>query len=262
MFREICLIFLAFLLLLAFPTKSFAVTVSITNYPSSISADPFSISVSILGASSGTNYIRVDLYKDGTQNYFGNTYNGSDWYNGSEGKQYYPITIIDSKSTASATLQTRTGVPSISDYDGQGSYKMRVRRYTASGGLGSEDPNNTSVAVTISIPTPTPTPTPTATPQASQSQATATPTIAKTPSPSPTKTTITPSPKPTEDSSIQILAFDTSPTPENKPQTAVLGQSSGNAGFYFILSGALLLVAGLYIFIRKNKFSLKDKIGI
>src|SRR3990167_2891890 len=222
MFRKICLIFLAFLLLLAFPTKSFAVTVSITNYPSSISADPFSISVSILGASSGTNYIRVDLYKDGTQNYFGDTYNGSDWYNGSEGKQYYPITIIDSKSTASATLQTRTGVPSISDYDGQGSYKMRVRRYTASGGLGSEDPNNTSVAVTISIPSPTP----------------------------------------TEDSSIQILAFDTSPTPENKPQTAVLGQSSGNAGFYFILSGALLLVAGIYIFIRKNKFSLKDKFGI
>ena len=95
MFRKICLIFLAFLLLLAFPTKSFAVTVSITNYPSSISADPFSISVSILGASSGTNYIRVDLYKDGTQNYFGDTYNGSDWYNGSEGKQYYPITIIE-----------------------------------------------------------------------------------------------------------------------------------------------------------------------
>jgi len=149
MFRKICLIFLAFLLLLAFPTKSFAVTVSITNYPSSISADPFSISVSILGASSGTNYIRVDLYKDGTQNYFGDTYNGSDWYNGSDGKQYYPITIVDSKSTASATLQTRTGVPSVSDYDGQGSYKMRIRRYTSSGGSGSEDPNNTSVAISI-----------------------------------------------------------------------------------------------------------------
>ncbi|KKP98760.1 MAG: Drug resistance transporter, EmrB/QacA subfamily [Candidatus Levybacteria bacterium GW2011_GWB1_36_18] len=258
MFRKICLIFLAFLLLLAFPTKSFAVTVSITNYPSSISADPFSISVSILGASSGTNYIRVDLYKDGTQNYFGDTYNGSDWYNGSDGKQYYPITIVDSKSTASATLQTRTGVPSVSDYDGQGSYKMRIRRYTSSGGSGSEDPNNTSVAISINIPTPTPTPTSNPT---SQTTATPTPTPVKTPTPTP-KITTSPTPEPDVISiSNQTSSFDQTPTPESRA-TAVLGESDRSIGIYFILSGGMLLVAGLYFIVKKNKFNFKDKIGI
>lgn len=158
------LIILLFLFCLPLTKSVFAVSVGITNFPSSISSDSFTVNVSVLGASSGTNYIRVDLYKDGTSNYFGETYNGSDWYSGSEGKQYFPITIINSKSTASASLQSRLGAPNSSDYDGQGSYKMRIRRYTSSGGQGSEDPNNSAVSIVINMPTSTPVPTSVPTP--------------------------------------------------------------------------------------------------
>ncbi len=152
-------ILIAFLLLFFFARPAFAVTVAITNYPSAVGIDSFLINVSILGASPGTNFIRVDFYKDGTSNYFGETFNNSDWYSGSDGKQYFPITIIDSKSTASASLQTRIGSPNSNEYNGPGAYRMRVRRYTNSGGQGSEDPMLSSVPININIPTNTLTPT-------------------------------------------------------------------------------------------------------
>lgn len=182
--------FLLFLFYLPLTKPVFAVTVTITNSPSTVTSDSFTVNVSVLGASSGTNYIRIDLYKDGTSNYFGETYNGSDWYSGSDGKQYFPITIINSKSTASASLQARIGIPNSSDYDGQGFYKMRIRRYTSSGGPGSEDANNSAVAVSISMPTPTPISTDSPTPT---QVSTDPPAPTKTPTPVPTKS---PTPKP------------------------------------------------------------------
>lgn len=202
--------FLLFLFCLPLTKSVFAVSVSITNFPSSITSDSFTVNVSVLGASSGTNFIRVDLYKDGTQNYFGETYNGSDWYSGSDGKQYFPITIIDSKSTASASLQARIGVPNSSDYDNQGSYRMRIRRYTSSGGQGSEDPSNSAVSVAINVSTPTPTPTPppfvTQSPQNSPTLIPASSMVSATPKPS------TPAPS---------ISFDNESSEE-----AVLGESS------------------------------------
>ncbi|HKB88460.1 MAG TPA: hypothetical protein VKC53_02295, partial [Patescibacteria group bacterium] len=68
---------------LFFPKKIFAVSISINNFPQIInSIDSFQVSVNITGATNATNYLRVDLYKDGSSNYFGETYNGSDWYGG------------------------------------------------------------------------------------------------------------------------------------------------------------------------------------
>ena len=197
-------------------------------------------------------YFRVALQKTSGGSYFGYIQNNNgDWATiqslSGDCSIYYKVTDTN---TSSLQLKYKVGDDTTIDST---SYKLKAHRFTKTCTSYTEATN--SADMTLNFPTPTPTPTPTT------QSSTATPTPAKTPSPSPIKTT-TPSPKPTEDSSIQILAFDTSPTPENKPQTAVLGQSSGNAGFYFILSGALLLVAGLYIFIRKNKFSLKDKIGI
>src|SRR5437868_14827917 len=75
------------------PKNVYAVTVSIIDYPSTISLDQFSLTASVSEASSGTNYLRLDIFKDGTTTYFGETYNGSDWYSGSDGKQYFPITV-------------------------------------------------------------------------------------------------------------------------------------------------------------------------
>ncbi|HYM64868.1 MAG TPA: hypothetical protein VES68_00060 [Candidatus Sulfotelmatobacter sp.] len=217
--------FLLFLFSLFLVKPAFAVTVTITSFPSSISSDAFTINVSVLGASSGTNYIRVDLYKDGSSNYFGETFNGNDWYLGSDGKQYFPITIADSKSTASASIQARIGVPSSSDYDGQGSYKMRIRRYTSSGGQGSEDANNSAVNISINLPTQTPTNSPTSinapTPQSTNTptpKSTLTLIPSKTPTPKISKTT-----SPTNSLNKDVLSESTKSSQkvsENKKNTS------------------------------------------
>ena len=139
----------------------FAVTININQYPSSISSDPFNVSVSVSGASEGQNYLRVDLYKDGTSNYFGETNNSTSWYGGSEGKQYFPITI-DSSKMATASVQARIGAPSSGKFSGAGFYKLKIRRYTSSGNPASSDQQNpVDVNINFSLPTPTPTPAPT-----------------------------------------------------------------------------------------------------
>ncbi len=83
----------------------------IKDYPTSINTEPFNINVLVTGASTGTNYLRIDLYKEGSENYFEETYNGSSWYGGSDGTQYCPVTI-SSEKIGQATIQARIGNPS------------------------------------------------------------------------------------------------------------------------------------------------------
>lgn len=149
---------LLLLLFLSVPKISFAVTTTVNNPPTTITSDSFNIQVSITGASAGTNHLRVDLYKDGTTNYFGETYNGASWYGGSDPSQYFPITI-QSGATASATFQGRVGSPTAVQYSGSGTYKLRIRRYTSSGGYTTTEANNSAVVVSINVATPTPSPT-------------------------------------------------------------------------------------------------------
>lgn len=250
--------FLLFLFSFSFIKQVQAVSVTITNFPSSISSDSFTVNVSVLGASSGTNYIRVDLYKEGTQNYFGETYNGNDWYSGSDGKQYFPITIIDSKSTASASLQARIGVPNSSDYDGQGSYKMRIRRYTSSGGQGSEDANNSAVSISInvptltSIPTNSPTPKPTNTPTPTV-KLTNTPTVIKLISNTPTPTTINPSPDNKEVLGNATQSSNKSIEESKKENQIESTQNRNNfLPIIFILIGVVFLLACVIVFFYPN----------
>lgn len=170
--------------------------------PAFINADPFTVTVNVSGAKSGTNYFRIDLYKEGTKNYFGETHNGLDWYSGSEGDKYFPVQDIG--SAWSGPVQARIGAPSTNDYDGQGTYKMRVRRYTSPkpGSYNSDEASSSAVVVSLVIPTltsvPSNTPTPTKTPTP-----TVLPTATKIPTAVPTaKPTLTPKPttKPTESS--------------------------------------------------------------
>lgn len=176
------------LFLFAFP--AFAVTTTITNSPSSISSDAFTITVAISGASTGTNYLRIDLYKDGTSNYFGETFNGTTWYSGSEEVQYFPISI--QSASWSGTLQGKINNFTTTDYDGTGAYKIRVRRYTSSGNYTPSEANNSGVAIAIAISTPTPSPTITPVPPT----ASPTPSPAAAAAPTPTKSpTGTPTPK-------------------------------------------------------------------
>lgn len=105
--------FFIFFLLFIFPQKIFAVTIEISNYPAVIGTDPFNVNVYVSGPSDGKNYLRIDIYKESTTNYFGETYNGADWYSGSSGTSYFAVDIIN--STASATLQGRVGNPSLTE---------------------------------------------------------------------------------------------------------------------------------------------------
>lgn len=157
------------------PLSAHAVTVSIVNAPTTITQDDFTVTASISGAQAGTNYLRIDLYKDGTTNYFGETYNKANWYSGSDGTQYFPVTI---PTDLPATLLGHIGNPTAGQFDNSGIYKLRIRRYTASGNPGSSDTMD-SVVVAIVMPTATPTPAPTNTP----APATATPTNKPNPTP-------------------------------------------------------------------------------
>ena len=87
--RLLALLALLVFFLLLFSREIHAVTVTINNYTSSISSEIFNVEASISVATNATNYLRIDLYKENTTNYFGETYNGSDWYFGSDGKNYF-----------------------------------------------------------------------------------------------------------------------------------------------------------------------------
>lgn len=195
-----------------FPLKAQAVSVTILYAPTTITQDNFTIIATISGALSGTNYLRIDLYKDGTTNYFGETFNKTSWYNGSDGTQYLLITIPDDLPV---TIQGRIGSPTLGEFDGTGNYKLRVRRYTKSGNSGSGDTMD-SVSVNIIFPTPTPTPIP--------------PTVITPTSPPITKPMPTPTPKVTYSSLLTKT-----PTLEDEPEStfgAVLGTMSADDTFF------------------------------
>lgn len=158
--RRVTLGLLILLLVSIFSSRRvLAVTTTISNFPTEIGSDPFSVTVNINQAANATNYLRIDLYKEETTQYFGETFNGRDWYRGSTGQSYFPVEIIE--GTASASLQVRVGSPSLSEYDGPGTYRLRARRYTVSGNYTAAEANGSSITVQISVPLPTSTPTPT-----------------------------------------------------------------------------------------------------
>lgn len=254
-------LFVAFLCLalFSFPQKADAVSVTVLNAPSTITQDTFTVTATISGALTGTNYLRVDLYKDGTTNYFGDTFNKTSWYNGSDGTQYFPVTIPDDLPV---TIQGRVGSPTTGEFDGTGNYKLRIRRYTKSGSSGSGDTID-SVSVNIIFPTPTPTPIP----------------ITQEPTSLPTNKP-TPTTKPTSTSQVKSVLLTRTPTIEADAAStfgAVLGTMSANsfvttiptrvAGeadhrkteiqllpLLFILGGFLLLAScGILIFSKSEK---------
>src|SRR5258708_1073924 len=153
------------LLIFLFVEESDAVSVTIFNYPSIITDDSFTITASVSGATSGTNYLKIDLFKDGLVSYFGETFNNSDWYGGPTYSQYLPITI-QTGTVWGGIIQGRVGSPTSSQYDGTGTYKMRVRRYTSGGGYIFFETKKKAggVLINFSIPTTKPTPTPSSKP--------------------------------------------------------------------------------------------------
>jgi hypothetical protein len=245
---------LAMLLAFLCPAKIYAVSTDILSFPISISDEKFNITVQVASASAGTNYLRVDLYKDGTKNYFGETDSGQAWYGGSDGKLYFPVTIISGTPTV-ATISARLGEPSQSDYEGPGSYKIRVRRYTASGSQGSEDTISKDISITKTWPSPSPSPTVAPTPTPSPSP-TLSPTIVPTPTPKPSPTPL-PSPSVLDDSEASVAGVSTeidlsgygsspSPTLQGQTLTAQAGLQAPSLN-HSRLKTVLLIGSGLII---------------
>ena len=129
----------------------FAVSLSLDSIPSKITTSEFEIAVSITGAKPATNYLKLLMYKEGTHEYVTKTWNGHDWYMGSNGKEYAPVTI--SGKTVSAPLKAQI-VPQIEN----GEYILSVRRFTASGNEASD--SVTPATVLVDLPTASPTHTP------------------------------------------------------------------------------------------------------
>lgn len=194
MIKILTLVFFILVYLWNIPITALAVNVELSSTPSAITDQPFTINVSIFGAQKNTNnFLRVNLFPSNTDNYFGYTYNGTSFYNGSDHSQYLPIQI-DSSGNWSGTVQGKLD-PDSNYFTGTGTYSLKIRRYTASGSYTWSDP--TTIDIEFELPTPTPTPTPTPIPT---NQPTPTPIPQKTPKPTPTlKSTpkSTPAAKPT-----------------------------------------------------------------
>jgi len=264
-----CFFGILFFLIFIFTPSCFAVGSTIVQSPSSITSDPFTITVSVLGASPGQNYLRVDLYKEGSTNYFGETFNGADWYKDSEGTHYFPIIIIDPGTPVTATIQSRIGQPSNGEFPGPGEYRIRIRRYTASGNLGSDTGLPVSAQIVYSFPTLTPTPT-----EVSVPSRTPTPTKVPTSQPLPAATK-TPTPWPTQVKDFiqdEDTSFDNAPTsilgtsdvvltPTPMPtralaniKTDLLKQGPNYVAIILCsLGGILLITCGILVYLNKKK---------
>lgn len=200
------IIFVLGFFLLATPV--FAVSVTISNTPSSINDEPFNLDVSVSGAQAGTNYLRANLFSSGTTKYFGYTYNGTDFVNSSDYSQYFPVTI-DSSGSWTGSIQAKLD-PDSSYFTGSGTYNLKVRRYTQ---FGSSYTWSNEVTLVVNIPTPSPTPSP---------SPSATPTPSPSPSPSATISSANNSSgtkvKTTSSLSKNSSSLPNDPTPSQTPQ--------------------------------------------
>src|SRR5581483_4496060 len=133
----------------------FPVIIVISSYPASLNSnDPFEVEIEIKGARKGTNYIKLEIYKDGTNSSFGETFNNKDWYNGSDPFSY-PSVNIDSPNT-STRIKGRLG----ENFPESGIYKLSVKRFTSSGLLAKDTQSPVDIKIEYKSDTPTPSPSP------------------------------------------------------------------------------------------------------
>lgn len=244
---------LVLLMFAFFPRDVLAVDFTISNYPSEINTDEFTVDLNIQYASSTntTNYVSIDLYKDGVTNkQFGDSYNGTSWYRGGVGTNYLKVDVVN--GTASAQLKARVGSPDSSYYPGSGTYKLKARRYTSETSYSSSDAVDVNITLNLSTPTPAPTDSPTSSP-------TTTPT--KSPTPKPTvKATSTSKPKTNnnENSEQQVLGLREqleTPTPSPEAEEGDKTKPSWGAYVFVILGLGFIGVAGYSFYIQKKGYT-------
>ena len=155
--------FILFLFLFLFSSKNvFATSPQIVAFPSTtIGLDQiFTISATMSGLSKNAVYrLRLALAQSGTSNYFGSTWSGANWYNGTPSPiNYADFLTITTDATGAwwGNMQGEVDADDPNFTTGNGTYDVKVGRYTQTGSSATwSDPVN----IIISIP-PQPTDTP------------------------------------------------------------------------------------------------------
>jgi hypothetical protein len=217
-----------FIFVLLSPTETRAANVSISNFsPSTISSQDTEVTANVnlaINYDDGTiYYLRGVFSKDGSDNYCGYTWNGSEWFKGpyssDEGwKKFLKVTVASGSATA--TIKAKLDATDAGCKD-SGTYKFKIQRFTVSGS-GSYD-DQTAQTLTATFPSLTPTPNPTASPTqtptpgpTSTPNPTSKPTSAPTKKPTPTDK-ITPTDEPTETPEPEVLGSESEISPTSTP---------------------------------------------
>lgn len=252
--------FLSLSIIFSSPGLVFAAIVEFSGTQSSFQKEQEAvIDVKISGAAANTlNYLRAAFYPDSTTSYFGYTFNHlSEWYNGAspiDPKKFLQIQI-SGEGTWSGQLKIKPDISS-TYFKGNGSYLLKVGRYTANGTSVTDWSASTEVTIIGVDPTPTPTNTPA--PQPTNAP-TSTPTPSKKPTPTPLKispSSITPS---VSSSSPRFLSSDSAVLGETRePTKAIVNPQSQRqqnllAPFAFGGAGLSLASCGILLFLKKKR---------
>ncbi len=281
-FFEILFLLLIFLF---FPNKILASAPTIISYPTdTLTLDTsFNVTATMSGLSKNAIYrLRLALAPTGTSNYFGSTYNGTGWYNGTPPPINYSSFLsitTDNNGVWNGDIQGRIDSDDPNFTTGSGSYDLKIGRYTETGSTATWS-NIVTVNITVP-PTPTPTDTPTPTPNPTNTPTplptsksptnTPIPTATKIPTRNPTKvdlkpntaatksSTATDSPSVTIDNNLwkgEVLGTSVKKTNKNSTKNV---NNSANVIYIFIGVFILLLSCGILGFQlwKKGKINLK-----
>lgn len=220
-------VFFVFILLI-YASPVFAVSITITNAPSSVNqSEEFIVTFSASDLETNTQYYeKVRIGTGGTYTK-GETKNGDNWLGDTDSWSNFPTVTTDSSGSISTSLTARAKDTA---EIGTNQLYVRLRKVGASSNISPD--GETSVTVN-QAPSPTPTLTPTSIPAPTSTPVnTPTPTRTPTPTNTPTPTrTPTPTPPPANTSAptaapATVLTSTKKPTPTNKASrspTSILG---------------------------------------
>src|SRR5579859_3747309 len=176
-FLSLYLFFILFLFLQClWISPSYATAPQVTASPSgTIHLDePFTISATMSGLSKNAVYrLRIAIAEPGTTNYFGSTWNGNSWYNGTPSPityAYFLSITTDTNGSWFGDIQGRIDPDDPNFTSGSGVYDLKIGRYTQTG---SSATWSDTLPLMVFVPEPTPlppTPVPTQVPTAIPTQ--------------------------------------------------------------------------------------------
>ncbi len=245
--KKITLAFLfSCLIFLLVPTTAKAVTVTISNFPSSATAgQQFDVSFSATNLESSTTY--------NTKALGGDSFNEVDTWNGQwlqQNTSWSSMPSFTSDASGSAVVNITARFDSDTQA-GEKEFKVRINKTS------NYDSSVVNVSVIAATPTPTPAPTsnsttvPTSTPT-SAPVATAKPTATpkpKTPTPKPSST---PEETPTNTPEVLGITASESPTPSQTPQAAASGKKIPVLPIVLIILGVIFIGIPVVWFFRQR----------